>query len=66
MRAGNRARKIRWYRVLHVLMGRELFVLRRINFGFTEEAMAEKHELPKTYQPADIEDRIYQNWCDKG
>ena len=28
--------------------------------------MDEKHELPKTYQPAEFEDRIYQNWCDKG
>ncbi len=28
--------------------------------------MAENHELPKTYNPADFEDRIYQNWCDKG
>ncbi len=24
------------------------------------------HELPKTYSPAEFEDRIYQNWCDKG
>ncbi len=24
------------------------------------------HELPKTYSPRDFEDRIYQNWCDKG
>ena len=24
------------------------------------------HELPKTYNPADFEERIYQNWCDKG
>ena len=23
-------------------------------------------ELPKTYSPADFEDRIYQNWCEKG
>ena len=23
-------------------------------------------ELPKTYSPAEFEDRIYQNWCDKG
>ena len=28
--------------------------------------MAQYHELPKTYNPADFEDRIYQNWCDKG
>ncbi len=28
--------------------------------------MYENHELPKTYSPADFEDRIYQNWCDKG
>ena len=28
--------------------------------------MDEKHELPKTYQPAEFEDRIYRNWCDKG
>ena len=25
-----------------------------------------KHELPKTYAPKAFEDRIYQNWCDKG
>ncbi len=24
------------------------------------------HELPKTYAPGEFEDRIYQNWCDKG
>ena len=24
------------------------------------------HELPKTYNPAEFEERIYQNWCDKG
>ena len=24
------------------------------------------HELPKTYNPSEFEDRIYQNWCDKG
>ncbi len=24
------------------------------------------YELPKTYRPADFEDRIYQSWCDKG
>ena len=24
------------------------------------------HELPKTYSPSDFEDRIYQNWLDKG
>ena len=23
-------------------------------------------ELPKTYAPSEFEDRIYQNWCDKG
>lgn len=28
--------------------------------------MSQSHELPKTYQPSDFEDRIYQNWCDKG
>ncbi len=28
--------------------------------------MAEYHELPKTYAPGDFEDRIYQNWCEKG
>ena len=28
--------------------------------------MYENHELPKTYSPADFEDRIYQNWCEKG
>ncbi|MBE6547308.1 MAG: valine--tRNA ligase [Ruminococcaceae bacterium] len=24
------------------------------------------NELPKTYSPSEFEDRIYQNWCDKG
>ncbi|MBE6556782.1 MAG: valine--tRNA ligase [Ruminococcaceae bacterium] len=24
------------------------------------------HELPKVYSPSEFEDRIYQNWCDKG
>ena len=24
------------------------------------------HELPKTYSPSEFEDRIYQNWCNKG
>ncbi len=24
------------------------------------------HELPKTYNPADFEERIYQTWCDQG
>ena len=24
------------------------------------------HELPKTYNPSEFEDRIYQNWCEKG
>ena len=24
------------------------------------------HELPKTYNPSEFEDRIYQNWCNKG
>ena len=24
------------------------------------------HELPKTYSPAEFEDRIYANWCEKG
>ena len=24
------------------------------------------NELPKTYAPSEFEDRIYQNWCDKG
>ena len=24
------------------------------------------NELPKVYSPQDFEDRIYQNWCDKG
>ena len=28
--------------------------------------MYENHELPKTYSPAEFEDRIYQNWCEKG
>ena len=28
--------------------------------------MDQNHELPKTYSPSDFEDRIYQNWCDKG
>ncbi len=25
-----------------------------------------QHELPKTYSPSDFENRIYQNWCEKG
>ncbi|MBQ7715031.1 MAG: class I tRNA ligase family protein, partial [Clostridia bacterium] len=25
-----------------------------------------KKELPKTYSPAEFEDRIYRDWCDKG
>ena len=25
-----------------------------------------KSELSKTYSPKEFEDRIYQNWCDKG
>ena len=25
-----------------------------------------KNELPKTYAPKEFEDRIYQNWCEKG
>ncbi len=24
------------------------------------------HELPKVYSPSDFEDRIYENWCEKG
>ena len=24
------------------------------------------NELPKTYSPSEFEDRIYQNWCEKG
>ena len=28
--------------------------------------MDQNHELPKTYSPSEFEDRIYQNWCDKG
>ena len=24
------------------------------------------HELPKTYNPSEFEERIYQNWCEKG
>ena len=24
------------------------------------------NELPKVYSPSEFEDRIYQNWCDKG
>ncbi len=24
------------------------------------------HELPKVYSPSEFEDRIYQNWCEKG
>ena len=24
------------------------------------------NELPKVYSPSDFEERIYQNWCDKG
>ncbi|MFA5561834.1 MAG: valine--tRNA ligase [Eubacteriales bacterium] len=25
-----------------------------------------KHELPKTYSPADFEDRLYRTWCERG
>lgn len=25
-----------------------------------------RHELPKTYNPSDFEDRIYAEWCEKG
>lgn len=25
-----------------------------------------QHEFPKTYSPTDFENRIYQNWCEKG
>ena len=28
--------------------------------------MEQNHELPKTYSPAEFEDRIYKNWCEKG
>ena len=28
--------------------------------------MDQHNELPKIYRPSDFEDRIYQNWCDKG
>ena len=28
--------------------------------------MDQYKELPKTYSPSEFEDRIYQNWCDKG
>ena len=28
--------------------------------------MDQHNELPKTYHPADFEDRIYQTWCEKG
>ena len=28
--------------------------------------MDQYNELPKTYAPSEFEDRIYQNWCDKG
>ena len=28
--------------------------------------MDQNHELPKTYSPSEFEDRIYQNWCEKG
>ncbi len=28
--------------------------------------MSSYNELPKTYSPSDFEDRIYQNWCEKG
>ena len=28
--------------------------------------MDQQKELPKTYQPAEFEDRIYKTWCDKG
>ena len=28
--------------------------------------MDQYNELPKTYAPSEFEDKIYQNWCDKG
>ena len=28
--------------------------------------MDQHNELPKIYCPSDFEDRIYQNWCEKG
>ena len=28
--------------------------------------MDQNKELPKTYSPSEFEDRIYQNWCEKG
>ena len=28
--------------------------------------MDQHNELPKVYRPSEFEDRIYQNWCDKG
>ncbi len=28
--------------------------------------MNQQNELPKVYSPSEFEDRIYQNWCDKG
>ena len=31
-----------------------------------EDFMNSYNELPKVYSPSEFEDRIYQNWCDKG
>ena len=28
--------------------------------------MDQYKELPKTYSPSEFEDRIYENWCEKG
>ena len=46
---------------------------RRINKRFPEEQKIQEAyrmnpttELPKTYAPAEFEDRIYQMWCNRG
>ena len=53
--------------MLHALMGvgHFLFVL-NFDFIYSEVFMNSYNELPKVYSPSEFEDRIYQNWCDKG
>ena len=41
------------------------YVFKLINIS-QEEKMNSYNELPKVYSPQDFEDRIYQNWCEKG
>ena len=38
----------------------------KFDYYIQEVFMNSYNELPKVYSPQDFEDRIYQNWCDKG